>query len=97
VAKRDLRSQEIVDRLEAMMGQARGRAEAVGRQIIGLRVEDARELAARSQCLVRVVRRDGKSLIVTLDLVPHRIDVSTEDDIIIDVRSVGGAPPEPRR
>jgi hypothetical protein len=62
---------------------------------LALRVEDARKLAARSQCLVRVIRRDGTSSPVTLALVPHRIDVSTEDDIIVDIEMVGGAPPQP--
>jgi hypothetical protein len=91
----DRRSQEIVDRLDAWIAPGRKRAEAVSRQLIGLRVEDARELAARSQCLVRVIRRDGTSSPVTLALVPHRIDVSTEDDIIVDIEMVGGAPPQP--
>jgi hypothetical protein len=62
---------------------------------LALRVEDARELAARSQCLVRVIRRDGTSMPVTLALAPHRIDVATEDDIVVDVVMVGGAPMPP--
>jgi hypothetical protein len=95
VVTRDRRSQEIRDRLEGWIAPGRKRAEAVSRQLIGLRVEDARELAARSQCLVRVIRRDGTSMPVTLALAPHRIDVATEDDIVVDVVMVGGAPMPP--
>jgi hypothetical protein len=87
VAPLDPRSQEIVDRLEAMFGPARRQAEAVARQLIGLSGKEARELAARSKCTIRAVRVDGRSLIVTADYAPHRIDVATQDGVIVDVLS----------
>lgn len=60
------------------------RRQAVGRRLIGLHVNDARELATRSRCTLRLVRLNGKGLIVTLDLGWNRIDVSVEDDIVVD-------------
>jgi hypothetical protein len=30
---------------------------------------------------------DGKSLVVTADYAPHRIDVATQDGIVVDVLS----------
>jgi hypothetical protein len=73
--------------LEAIFGPARRRAEAVAPHLIGLSSKDARELAARSRCIIRAVRIDGKSLLVTADYAPHRIDVATQDGIIVDVLS----------
>jgi hypothetical protein len=95
VASLDPRSQQIVDRLEAMFGPARRRAEAVARQLIGLSGRDARELAVRSKCIIRAVRVDGKSLIVTADYAPYRIDVATQDGVIVDVLSPRVAAEEP--
>jgi hypothetical protein len=60
-------------------------AHAVGRQLIGLRLDEARELAAASHCHLRVFRRDGSGSIVTAELDPNRITVTVEDDIVVDV------------
>jgi hypothetical protein len=60
-------------------------AHAVGRQFIGLRPDEARELAAASDCHLRVSRRDGSGSIVTLELDANRITVTVEDDIVVDV------------
>jgi hypothetical protein len=68
----------------ARLQAGRERAAAVGRQLVGLHLDDARELAARSKCKVRVVRRNGwDSGIRTADLVTWRIDVETRDDIVV--------------
>jgi hypothetical protein len=58
---------------------------AVSRQLIGLRLDDARELAAASRCQLRVFRRDGSGSIVTSELDANRISVTVEDDIVVDV------------
>ena len=87
---------EILDRLEAMFGPARRRAEAVAPQLIGLSSKDGRELAARFRCIIRAVRIDGKSLVVTADYAPHRIDVATQDGIIVDVLSRRASAEDPR-
>jgi hypothetical protein len=58
---------------------------AVSRQLIGLRLDDARELAAASRCHVRVFRRDGPGSIRTLELDANRINVTVEDDIVVEV------------
>jgi hypothetical protein len=60
-------------------------AHAVGRQFIGLRPDEARELADASDCRLRVSRRDGSGSIVTLELDANRITVTVEDDIVVDV------------
>jgi hypothetical protein len=72
----------IAEALENV-GMALERTRAVGRQLIGLQLEDARELATRSRCSLRVVRRDGKALAITADLCTNRINVETEDDIVV--------------
>ena len=59
------------------------RTQAVARQLVGLSLHDANELANRSGCHLRVVRRDGKGLTVTADLHTRRINIETEGDIIV--------------
>jgi len=59
------------------------RRAAVGRQLIGLHLDDARELATRSGYRLRVIRRDGEGLVVTADLDTGRIDVEIEHDIVV--------------
>jgi hypothetical protein len=46
-------------------------------------LDDARELATQSGCHLRVVRRDGKGLAVTANLDTRRINVETEDDVVV--------------
>jgi hypothetical protein len=60
-------------------------AEAVGRQLIGLSLDDARELAAASRCHLRVYRRDGPGSVVTAELDVNRINVTVEDEIVVGV------------
>jgi hypothetical protein len=49
------------------------------RRLIGRRLPRAREIARAHDCTVRVVKRDGESLPVTLDLSTTRIDVAVRD------------------
>jgi hypothetical protein len=62
---------------------AQTRRLAVARQVVGLNLHDANELADRSGCQLRVVRRDGKGADVTADFVTNRIDVEVEGDIVV--------------
>jgi hypothetical protein len=77
--------QRTAEGLGATFGPARRRAEGVGRQLIGLPAKDAHELAARPRCIIRTVRIDGRSVVVSADSAPHRIDVATQDGIVVDV------------
>jgi hypothetical protein len=62
---------------------ARERTQGIARQLVGLNLHDANELANRSGCHLRVVRRDGKGLTVTADLHARRINIETEGDIVV--------------
>jgi hypothetical protein len=72
----------IADAL-SRVGAALERTRAVGLQLVGLQLDDARELATQSGCHLRVVRRDGKGLAVTANLDTRRINVETEDDVVV--------------
>lgn len=63
------------------------RTQAVARRLIGLNLPDANELATRSGCHLRVVRRDGKGLVVTANLDLKRINIGTEGDIVVEASS----------
>jgi hypothetical protein len=70
------------DPLPADLGHIRAtleRTHAVGRRLIGLHVDDARELATRSHCHFRVLTGS----IVTAELDMRRINVRTEGDIVV--------------
>jgi hypothetical protein len=56
------------------------RTHAVGRRLIGLHVDDARKLATQCQCHFRVVTNP----IMTAELDMRRVNVRTEDDIVVD-------------
>jgi hypothetical protein len=73
-----------VPRLPGGLEQLKARLEhtqAVSRQLIGLRLDDARELAAAPRCRLRVLRRDGPGSIVTSALDANRINVTVEDEV----------------
>ena len=55
------------------------RTHAVGRRLIGLHVHEARDLATRSHCHFRVVTGS----IQTAELDMRRINVRTEDDVVV--------------
>jgi hypothetical protein len=65
----------------------RERTQAVAHQLVGLHLHDANELANRSGCHLRVVRRDGTGLTVTADLDARRINIETEGDIVVGCSS----------
>jgi hypothetical protein len=54
----------------------------------GKRMGRARRLAARHDCTVRVVKRDGVPLVVTEDYRPDRINVVVRDNRVVRVRGV---------
>jgi hypothetical protein len=55
------------------------RTHAVGRRLIGLHVDEARDLATRSHCHFRVVTGS----IQTAELDMRRINVRTEDGVVV--------------
>lgn len=62
------------------------RTQTVGRQLVGLNLHDANDLASQSGCQLRVVKRDGKGITVTADLATNRINIETEGDIVVAAR-----------
>jgi hypothetical protein len=62
---------------------ARERTQAVARELVGLNLHDANELANRCGCHLRLVQRDGKGFTVTADLDARRINIKTEGDIVV--------------
>ena len=53
------------------------------RELVGLNLHDANELANRCGCHLRLVQRDGKGFTVTADLDARRINIKTEGDIVV--------------
>jgi hypothetical protein len=73
-----------VDPLSADLNHIRvtlERTRAVGRRLIGLHVDHARKLATQSHCHFRVVTNP----IMTAELDMRRVNVRTEDDIVVDI------------
>lgn len=59
------------------------RTQAVARQLVGLPLHDANELATRSGRRPGVVKHDGNGVTVTADLDSKRINIETEGDIVV--------------
>jgi hypothetical protein len=72
----------------AWMLEAVERTRAVARQLVGLNLHEANELAARSRCQLREVRRDGKGSVITADWRSNRINIETENGVVVET-SVG--------
>jgi hypothetical protein len=70
-------------------------AEARAEDLLGRSEDEVADLPD-----VRVVRRDGEDLDLTMDLVPGRMNVTVEDGVVVDVsveRDAGPPPIEPFR
>ncbi len=67
----------------AHVAAAQERARGVARQVVGLNLHAANELANRAGCRLRVVRRNGEGLVVTADLDPRRINIEVEGDTVV--------------
>jgi len=67
------------------------RTHAVGRRLIGLQVDDARKRATQSHRHFRVVTNP----IMTAELDMRRVNVRTEDDIVVDFSTGCARPPRP--
>jgi hypothetical protein len=65
------------------MRAALERTRAVAHQLVGLNLHDANELAVRSGCQLREVKRDGEGGPITADFCTNRINIETEDGIIV--------------
>jgi hypothetical protein len=59
------------------------------RDVIGRPLEDAKSLAERNDCRLRVVQRDGEKLVRTEDLRPNRINVTVESGYVTALTDVG--------
>jgi hypothetical protein len=59
------------------------------KQLIGLKLAKAKREAAKADCIVRVVRRDGKTLPRTEDRRPNRINVIIRRGVVRGIDSVG--------
>jgi hypothetical protein len=92
---RDSPTHGVPKYFETMVEPARRRAEVVAQQLVGLSGKEARERAARSRCTIRAVRIDGRPLIVTAEYAPNRINVATQDGIIVEVISPSASAEEP--
>jgi hypothetical protein len=60
------------------------------REMIGLDLDAAKDLAAEHGCEVRVSERDGEGLLVTSDSRFDRVDVAVEGEEVIDVYGTRG-------
>ena len=58
------------------------------RAVRGLPTKRARELVARRGCEMRVVKRDGRDLIVTDDLSVPRVNVAVRDGHVVRVTGI---------
>ena len=59
-------------------------------ELIGLRLDDARALAAEHGCGIVVSVEDGKGVPVPIDVDPKRIYVYTDDGAVTEIEGVGG-------
>ena len=59
------------------------------RELLGLTVRAAERRAKRGDCSVRIVRRDGRDLIRTDDIVASRINVEVESGFVVNIEGVG--------
>lgn len=59
------------------------------RELLGKSLADAESTAAEHSCTVRVAVEDGENLILTMDLLPDRVNVETSDDVVVGIQNVG--------
>ena len=59
-------------------------------ELIGLRLDDARSLAAEHGCDIVVSVEDGRGVPVPIDVDPKRIYVYTQDGAVTEIEGVGG-------
>ena len=51
----------------------------------GLIINEAEQIATQNGFTTRIVESDGKSLIVTMDLKPNRLNFRVKNNVVIDV------------
>jgi hypothetical protein len=61
------------------------RCKRVARGVVGRKLPAARAMAQKARCPLRVVIEDGRSLPVTEDFSPDRINVRVERGVVADV------------
>jgi hypothetical protein len=68
----------------ARMLAAHERTRAVARELVGFNLHDANELVARSGRQLREVKRDGKGFEMTADFCTGRINIETENGVVVE-------------
>lgn len=58
------------------------------RRILGLDLQRAEQVAAKSGCTVRVIRRDDEDLPRTDDLRPNRVNVTTQQGVVVELEGI---------
>jgi hypothetical protein len=76
---------EASERLRRSEAQTRFDA----RSLVGIKLDEASDLAKLHDCSVRVTARNGTGLLVDANLDYHRIDVKVLGDVIVAVTDVG--------
>jgi hypothetical protein len=66
------------------MRAALERTRDVAHQLVGLNLHDANELAARSGCQLREVKRNGKGGPITADFCTNRVNIETEGCVVVE-------------
>ena len=59
------------------------------RELLGLETAEAKDLAERHDCAIRVVNRDGQELVRTMDLSNRRINVTETKGRIVALDGIG--------
>jgi hypothetical protein len=59
------------------------------RDLLGLAVAEAKALARRNDCAVRVVNRDGQDLVRTMDYSNSRINVTETEGRVVALDGIG--------
>lgn len=59
------------------------------RELLGLTTERAQALARRHDCVVRVVNRDGRDLVRTMDYSSGRVNVTETDGRVVRLDGIG--------
>jgi hypothetical protein len=78
-----------LEQRQAMMIEARARADSVARRLVGLTEEAAESLVASEHCVMRVARRDGTGWPLTADYSPSRITVVVAGGRVLDATARG--------
>jgi hypothetical protein len=63
--------------------------ESEWRHLIGLNIDEARNLAAKNECLIRIVEEDGASTVGSCDVRSNRIRAVVRNGTITSIVGIG--------